>query len=225
MITAGSSESALPGSAFGPRSLMPTPLALILPSFTSQTIGSASRETLPQPLIPRFMQTNTKSLHCTVPGRRLPGGRNAGNPGRMRCLAAPMNSRKPRQAAATLIQSRLAEAPITDGTRAYPSAWKATTCAPVFLVSRRTTSSSAAESFSTFKRRRARGPREISVEPCRRRRFVRRAGPGRRKGRRSDFPGAGPCTARRYPRASAASRKGLRNRLRRHCREMGRASR
>src|SRR5712664_3862512 len=66
-------------------------------------------------------------------------------------------------------------------------------------------------------------PVRIIVEPYRRRHFYHRASLSRRIQRLSDFPGFGPCIARRYPRASAVSRKDPRNRLPRHCREMGEA--
>src|SRR5712664_1058994 len=92
-----------------------------------------------------------------APVQRSPGGRNSGNRGCTEFLAGLMNSRRSRDKAATLTPSRPVVERITAGTRAFLSAWKATTCAPASSSNRRTTSNLRAESFSTSRT----GPAEI----------------------------------------------------------------
>src|SRR6266403_842631 len=96
-----------------------------------------------------------------APVQRSPGGRNSGNRGCTQFLAALTNSPRSSDKAATLTLSRPAAEGITAGTHAFLSAWKATTCAPASLTSRRTTSKLRAESFSTSKTR----PAEIDGPP------------------------------------------------------------
>src|SRR5882762_10283612 len=84
-----------------------------------------------------------------APVQRSPGGRNSGNPGCTQFLAAPANSPRLSDRSATLTSSRPVVEGITAGTHAFLSAWKAITCAPASLASRRTASKLQAESFST----------------------------------------------------------------------------
>src|SRR5713101_9721098 len=84
-----------------------------------------------------------------APVQRSPGGRNSGNRGCTEFLAGLMNSPRSRDPAATPTPSKPVVERITAGTRAFLSAWKATTCAPASLSNRRTTSNLRAESFST----------------------------------------------------------------------------
>src|SRR5260370_41355433 len=92
-----------------------------------------------------------------APVQRSPGGRNSGNRGCTEFLAGLMNSRRSRDKAATLTPSRPVVERITAGTRAFLSAYKATTCAPASSSNRRTTSNLRAESFSTSRT----GPAQI----------------------------------------------------------------